>query len=185
MRAEGRTYAEIKTATGASKSTISFHCSKLDSNTEIIQQNILKRYPVSEVVLREFTDEVSEILHNLVAEGVNRIELSDALSITTDELDKYVSHHGLVKNRVFEEGYRNIKRRRRRLKMLAVMRLGGKCESCGYKKNIKALDFHHKDNTTKEFSISKVANRAWKNVKNEVDKCSLLCANCHREIHDD
>lgn len=62
---------------------------------------------------------------------------------------------------------------------------GGRCEICGYCKNISALDFHHIDPTTKEFQldIRHLSNTNIDKLKNEVDKCSLLCANCHREIH--
>ncbi len=59
---------------------------------------------------------------------------------------------------------------------------GGKCVKCGYNKCPLALEFHHIDPTTKDFNINgrKSFNQ---NVKNELDKCILLCSNCHREIH--
>lgn len=64
---------------------------------------------------------------------------------------------------------------------------GGCCEMCGYKKNVSALDFHHIDPTTKSFNIDAriLANSNYEMVKNEVDKCMLLCANCHREVHNE
>jgi len=61
---------------------------------------------------------------------------------------------------------------------------GGKCVRCGYNKNVKALQFHHIDKTTKLFSISSGHCRSWKSQIAEVDKCILLCANCHAEEHD-
>lgn len=60
--------------------------------------------------------------------------------------------------------------------------LGGKCSKCGFDKNIIALEFHHKDDN-KEFSISKIYNKSWNVVKNEIEKCILLCSNCHRIHH--
>ncbi len=61
---------------------------------------------------------------------------------------------------------------------------GGKCELCGYKSCIWALDFHHLDEKTKSFSLSvRGLTRSWALIKNEVEKCVLVCANCHREIH--
>lgn len=67
---------------------------------------------------------------------------------------------------------------------MAVNYKGSKCEVCGYYRCIEALEFHHKDSSEKDFSISqKGYTRSWKKVKMELDKCILLCANCHREIH--
>lgn len=76
------------------------------------------------------------------------------------------------------------KERQWKFKTLCVKYKGGKCIKCGYNKSIAALDFHHRDCNNKEFSISSV--RFWtfnEKIKNELDKCDLLCANCHRELH--
>jgi predicted HNH restriction endonuclease len=59
---------------------------------------------------------------------------------------------------------------------------GGKCEVCGYNKCIQSLVFHHRDPSEKEFGITGKT-RAFAKMKLEVDKCFLLCANCHGEIH--
>jgi hypothetical protein len=72
----------------------------------------------------------------------------------------------------------------RRKKLFAVEQFGGKCQICGYNKCIDALEFHHIDEKTKEESPSYIIMRwSWKRVKLELDKCVLLCANCHREVH--
>lgn len=68
-------------------------------------------------------------------------------------------------------------------KRQAVEYLGGCCERCGYSKCIRALEFHHKDPTQKEFLISKYTGAGIEKIKPELDKCMLLCANCHREVH--
>ena len=63
---------------------------------------------------------------------------------------------------------------------------GNKCSKCGYNKCIQALELHHKNPEEKEFTINNaimVKNYKFKNIKKEVDKCILVCANCHREIH--
>jgi hypothetical protein len=59
---------------------------------------------------------------------------------------------------------------------------GGKCEKCGYNKCIEALEFHHKDPTQKDFNVS-AHSYSSKRMKDEADKCLLLCSNCHREEH--
>ena len=68
---------------------------------------------------------------------------------------------------------------------------GGECITCGYKRCMAALDFHHRDPNTKEFLVSQRAARVRlgsegkraKALEIEILKCDLLCANCHREIH--
>ncbi len=67
---------------------------------------------------------------------------------------------------------------------MAVEYKGGKCEICGYNRCLDALEFHHNNLTGKKFGISaKGYTRSWDTVKNELDKCMLICANCHRELH--
>lgn len=76
--------------------------------------------------------------------------------------------------------------RRRELKKMAVEYKGGKCCKCGYNKTLSALEFHHIDPAEKDFSISKNGHtKSFEKIKLELDKCILVCANCHREIHDE
>jgi len=74
--------------------------------------------------------------------------------------------------------------RQRNLKTKAINYLGGKCQRCGYDRCPSALEFHHRDPSEKEFSLGHVKTTAFnEKIKNELDKCDLLCANCHREVH--
>jgi len=67
---------------------------------------------------------------------------------------------------------------------MSVEYKGGKCEKCGYDRCIDALEFHHNDLSKKDFGISeKGYTRSWKRVMEELDKCIMICANCHRELH--
>ena len=78
-----------------------------------------------------------------------------------------------------------VTQRRKKLMCKAIKYAGGQCVLCGYKKSSRALHFHHLDPDTKLFGISqKGITRAWKKVVQEIDKCILLCANCHAEVHD-
>lgn len=73
---------------------------------------------------------------------------------------------------------------RTRLKYKCVEYLGGACIRCGYDKCQDAMDFHHRDPAEKNFTIGGGAyTRKWDSLKLELDKCDLLCANCHRELH--
>jgi hypothetical protein len=77
---------------------------------------------------------------------------------------------------------KNVGTWRKRTKELLVEYKGGRCEFCGYDKCIEALEFHHIDETTKEFAISG-STKSLEKQKKEADKCYMLCANCHRELH--
>lgn len=59
---------------------------------------------------------------------------------------------------------------------------GGVCKVCGYNKCIQNLVFHHLDPSKKDFAIS-CAGKGIELLKKEVDKCILLCHNCHGEVH--
>ena len=61
---------------------------------------------------------------------------------------------------------------------------GGQCEKCGYNKSQAALHFHHIDPATKSFSIASRQSCSFEELKAELDKCIMLCANCHAEEHE-
>lgn len=81
--------------------------------------------------------------------------------------------------------YEQQKLRGLKRKYEAIVTRGGKCEVCGYNKNIAALEFHHKNPDQKDFQldIRHFSNNSLEKLQVELDKCALLCANCHREIH--
>ena len=68
-------------------------------------------------------------------------------------------------------------------KRLAVEYKGGKCEKCGYGRCQAALDFHHLNSAEKDPNWKNM--KSWKldDIKAELDKCMLVCRNCHSEIH--
>ena len=74
--------------------------------------------------------------------------------------------------------------RRRRLKISMMEYKGNKCQLSGYSKYHGALDFHHIDPSEKSFNLSMdQLYRSWELITKELDKCVLVCSNCHREIH--
>lgn len=102
----------------------------------------------------------------------------------------------LIKGEVYNKRKQETIKQKSRRKSLAVINWkkdkklklieykGGKCQICGYNKCYKALDFHHIDPSKKLFDISSNS-FSFEKMKQESDKCALLCANCHREIHAD
>jgi len=74
----------------------------------------------------------------------------------------------------------------RKKKELVDMK-GGACKKCGYSRCLRALTFHHKDPSKKSFSLDtrNVRCTKWERLVEEVEKCELLCFNCHMEEHDE
>ena len=94
----------------------------------------------------------------------------------------------MVKKRSYKDRPEYIKnavtKRRRKLKQKAIEYKGGECQVCGYDKFAAALEFHHLDETQKKFGISvDGSTRSWERIRNEIEKCILVCANCHQAIH--
>jgi hypothetical protein len=69
------------------------------------------------------------------------------------------------------------------LKREMVEFLGGRCEVCGYDRCLRSLCFHHIDERAKRFGFAGGHNRSRRSLWHELDKCVLLCLNCHGEVH--
>ena len=107
-------------------------------------------------------------------------------------MKKECKHHGLTEHAVHKNGrvrckkcnVENVQKRRLKIKQMAVDYKGGECECCGYDKYQGALEFHHLDPNQKDFAIGhKGHSKGWEKVKKELQKCIMVCSNCHKEIH--
>lgn len=73
---------------------------------------------------------------------------------------------------------------RRRRKKALVLISGGRCNLCGYNKSIAALQFHHINPEDKTYGLAQKGTcHKLESDLEELKKCILVCANCHREIH--
>ncbi len=72
-------------------------------------------------------------------------------------------------------------RKNKKIKLVEYM--GGKCIVCNYDKCIAALSFHHIDPLEKEFGISSNLTKPFEVLKIELNKCIIVCSNCHSEVH--
>ena len=70
-------------------------------------------------------------------------------------------------------------------KLALIGKSGGRCNACGYCKNLAALTWHHVNPEAKSFELDlrSLSNRSDKAIEAEASKCILLCANCHAEEH--
>jgi hypothetical protein len=81
-----------------------------------------------------------------------------------------------------EQFRRSLRKRRRRRKADLVAAYGGRCVDCGYSTCPEALQFHHRDPSTKDFGLGHF-NGSLARLIAEAAKCDLVCANCHRVRH--
>jgi len=74
---------------------------------------------------------------------------------------------------------------KRENEFISTYKKGKSCALCGYNKHYEILQFHHKDKKTKMFEITlfKIAKRTSEEIQKEIDKCILICPNCHFLIH--
>jgi len=96
---------------------------------------------------------------------------------------KQKNHWNMIKIQPNTYHNQTIRALTRKLKFVEM--LGGCCNKCGYNKNLAALEFNHLDPSNKSFSLDcrKLSNTNEKDLLEELKKCELLCANCHREHH--
>ena len=96
---------------------------------------------------------------------------------------KQSEHWYKIKNQRNTYHNQTIRAYKRKLDLIKLS--GGECQECGYKKNLSALQFHHRDCNTKNFPLDArtIANKDWNLILIEHNKCDLLCSNCHFEHH--
>jgi len=76
-----------------------------------------------------------------------------------------------------------IRERNKKFKLSAIEYKGGCCAICGLTDDPCVFDFHHIDPDQKLFNIGDPSYSVFDNVKDELDKCILICSNCHRKLH--
>lgn len=88
-------------------------------------------------------------------------------------------HKELIKVSLYKRGLER--------KTTLIEQKGGCCERCGYKKSRRVLTFHHENPSEKKFgfSINELWSRTWTSILEEVEKCTLLCMNCHAEVEEE
>ena len=110
------------------------------------------------------------------------------LSTVNQRLDLTGQRHIKMPYKDPEKQKQRLRDARATNKQWAIDYKGGKCESCGLvPEYLVVLEFHHRNMNEKEFNISRESNMGLdsfkKKVTPELDKCALLCANCHRIEH--
>lgn len=96
-----------------------------------------------------------------------------------------VEYRKINKEMAKEQSKGKTRKRRKENKIRAVNYLGGECERCGLSSPYYSVfDFHHRNPEEKEADPGTLLHRSWETVFKEISKCMLLCANCHRIVHE-
>lgn len=108
--------------------------------------------------------------------------------LNADKIKQYELAHIEQRKEIDKRQYQKRKFDRQKNKAKAIIYKGGKCEKCDIEYNGTngcIFDFHHIDPSLKDYSVSIILyNRTFSDkIKKELDKCILLCSNCHRLIH--
>ncbi len=170
LRKEGLTYDEIGEKLKCSKGVISYHCRKsnLDDYNKFVVPN----------------DDDKKRMQEIYDETKSSLKVSKLTGWSKATVLRYID---VDKSKLTEEEKKKNKSNsvvswRKRAKAKLVEYKGGKCQCCEYDKCIEAMEFHHLDPIEKDFTIS---GKSWsfEKIKQEVDKCVMVCSNCHKEIH--
>lgn len=174
LRKNKTSYLEIKEKTGYSILTISKVCRVY---------NLIGSRKFSDI-----DDNIIVNINKLYKEYKSTRRVALELNISRDSVRKYLDDENIELL-----GSKKIKKIspseavvdwRKRTKVKLVEYKGGCCCRCGYNKSMNVLQFHHLDPAKKDFTIG---GKSWsyERLKEEVDKCILVCANCHIEIHEE
>ena len=170
LRKEGKTYDQIREVTGCAKSTISKYC----------VDNGLSENPKK---VNEITPELLQLIQQRYYEVGSAKKVAKEFHIS----EKRLRQAGLKVNKpqkdYLEKGITPQASCAQKTKLKAIEYKGGKCQICGYNKCIRSMQFHHLNPNEKDFGISG-GTKSFQRIQPELDKCILVCANCHGEIHD-
>lgn len=172
LRKNGKLYSEIKLLTGLSLDKIKYVC------------RLYELYDCNN--FRKPSKESINEMQKYYDICLNGEKVAEKFGYERHTVYKYIITKKKGKITKEERNKNNSKRVsnwRKDKKIKLIEYKGGKCEICGYNKCIGALEFHHKDPSEKDFTISGKS-YSYERLKKEVDKCMLVCSNCHVEIHE-
>lgn len=162
LRKEGKSLRDIAKIIGCSAGNVQFHCGYKPNNKCVICGKLI------------YIRECNNNSHNACSIACRNKWFSKERSPTWKG--------GLVRKKIRD------RQREKRLgverKIKAINLLGGACSLCGFDGCIASFDFHHKNPKDKiKKGLHGLRRGNWEKFLKELEKCILLCANCHRELH--
>ena len=164
LRSQGKTYKEICEQLNCAMSTVSYHCklNKVAGHCDRLSEE-------EKLELQKLYDEIGNLKKVAKIKG-HAYETVRKYVVCNKKISTFTRSESVIEWR-------------KRTKQKLIEYKGGKCQFCGYDKCSRALQFHHINPEEKDFSISGKS-VSFEKLKDEVDKCMLVCSNCHAEIHD-
>lgn len=180
MRKEGIIYDEIRKKINIKEDQLKFICRAFNLNNS----NFYRKPKKEEIKeMQNYYDECKSIRKVSAKFGWSKFTISKYININPPNKKTNLTPEEYIKKRKKDQS-RNVINWRKDKKIKLLEYKGGSCQVCGYEKSIGALSFHHKDPKEKDFNIS-AKSYAYERLKKEVDKCVLVCSNCHIEIHEE
>lgn len=178
MRKNGIKYDEIRKTINIKEDQLKYICRAFNLNNSNFY-----REPKSKEIeeMQKYYNECNSLRKVEAKFGWSRFTISKYLKINSPNKSNLTKDEYDIKRR--KDMSKNVINWRKDKKIKLVEYKGGCCQVCGYKKSMGALEFHHLTPTEKDFSISSKS-YAYERLKKEVDKCILVCSNCHIEIHE-
>lgn len=171
LRIKGKSFNEIERILDCSKSTISYHCNKMGiGGKKFERMSVERQFDVNEFYKTHTLKETAEHF-NISMTSVVRYTNNKDIKLTDLQLK--------------DRNYKRVKHHRQKIKEKCIEYKGGECIKCGYKKCKRALEFHHLDRTKKDFTVASYSVLSFEKLKPELDKCILVCSNCHREMEEE
>lgn len=171
LKSNGKTYTEIFKETNISYDKIKRVCRIFNLNK-------------SNTKLRFNDPNLIEEIKQLYTELGSLKKVAKQLKIGHRKVREFVTIKNQTKEERKESMVKHVNNHRKNRKKELVEYKGGCCEKCGYNKSLNALQFHHINPEDKDFTIGG-RNYSIDKMKREVDKCVLLCSNCHVETHEE
>ena len=173
LRNDGKSFGEISKILGKPKSTVRDICKRFGLGGRSDGKIDFPKNKISDLNVYYKTHTRKETADFFgISESVVKYHVDKKRTILTEDERKMVN-------------YEHVKNFRQKLKEKAINYKGNCCEKCGYNKCNSALEFHHLDPNKKDFGIGSYSVLSGEKIKLELDKCIMICANCHREIHHD
>ena len=169
LRQKGWNYKQIAGHLGCAISTVSYNCQKVAGKAQL-----------------KITAEVIEKMQPLYDQLRSLQKVATSLGVSKTTVLKYVETVREAALSTEQKRINNVQgviSWRQRKKAELIKYKGGACEHCGYNKSTWALQFHHRDPSQKDMNIGGKS-VSFETLKTEVDKCLMLCANCHAEEHE-
>jgi DNA-binding transcriptional MerR regulator len=164
------TYREIEAELRVGKSTISYWS---------------KTRNIKSVNRKDRDDLKTENIINLFNKGLSLSAIAKELQTSPSTISSRLKKVGIIQEKTETiSDYGNVRIRRSRVKLAAIKYKGGECSICHKVFHPACMEFHHTDRDLKLYNVgSNMAMLSWEEIKKELDKCILTCANCHRELH--